>query len=100
MTSQAIIDKIVSQKKEFRRFGVNRLGLFGSVVRNEANAKSDIDVLVEFDPAKKTFRNFIGTAEFMENLTGRSVDLITKESLSPYFRPHVLKEILYVKIAA
>ena len=99
MTGQTIIDKITSQKKDLSNFGIIRLGLFGSAVRDEITKKSDIDILVEFKPSKKTFRNFMDTVEYMENLTGRPVDIVTPESLSPYIKPHILKEIVYVEIA-
>jgi predicted nucleotidyltransferase len=81
---------------DIRQFGVKRLGLFGSFVRQQQNAESDVDILVEFEPGHKTFDAFIQLASFLEEHFGRRVELITPESLSPYIGSHILKEIEYV----
>ncbi|MEI6179866.1 MAG: nucleotidyltransferase family protein [Chloroflexales bacterium] len=73
-----------------------RYGLFGSFVRNESRPDSDIDILVEFHPTKKTFDNFIQLAFYLEDVLGRPVDLITADSLSPYIGLHILQEVEYV----
>ena len=76
-------------------YGIHRFGIFGSFVRAEQNDKSDIDILVEFEPEKKSFDNFMNLAFFLEELLGRKVDLITPESLSPYIGPKILAEVEY-----
>lgn len=81
-------------------YGVYQYGLFGSFLRNEQNNESDIDIVVEFKPNKKTFDNFINLAFYLEDILGRKVDLITKESLSPYLGPHILQEVQYVSLNA
>jgi len=98
MIGQSILNQITSKKGQIRQFGVTKIGLFGSIARGEESKESDIDILVEFDPSKKTFRNFIGIANYMEKLTGRPVDIVTPQSLSPHIKPHVLKEVRYVEI--
>ena len=77
---------------EITSLGVRRLALFGSVVRNEARPDSDVDVLVEFDPARKTFDNFLALSELLERLLDHRVELVTTEALSPYIGPHILSE--------
>ncbi len=62
---------------EIRKFGVRRIGIFGSVVRNELREDSDIDIVVEFERGKGTFENFGGLVEFLERLFGREVDILT-----------------------
>jgi hypothetical protein len=99
ISTQTLFDQISAKKDVLRTFGVTRIGLFGSVVRGEASDQSDVDILVEFDPAQKTYRNFFGTATYMEELIGHPVDLVTPQALSPYIKPHVLKDIRYVEIA-
>jgi len=64
---------------EITSLGVRRLALFGSVVRNEARPDSDVDVLVEFDPARKTFDNFLALSELLERLLDHRVELVTTE---------------------
>ncbi|MBP1465750.1 nucleotidyltransferase family protein [Candidatus Chloroploca sp. M-50] len=95
-SKQEILTLLAAHEAPIRRYGVTRYGLFGSFVRNEAHAESDIDVLVEFDPAQKTFDNFIQLAWYLEDLFGRPVDLITADSLSPYLGPRILQEVEYV----
>lgn len=95
---QQIIEALKQNKNELEKFGVERVGVFGSFVREEQTKFSDIDLLVEFEKGKKTFRNFIGTADFAESILGRKVDLVTQGSLSPYIAPHIKKEIEYVQI--
>lgn len=76
-----------------RGYGVERCGLFGSFLRGEQDAESDVDILVEFADGQKSFDNFMRLAFFLEELLGRRVDLITPESLSPYIGPRILREV-------
>jgi uncharacterized protein len=80
---------------DLRRFGVMRLGVFGSFVGGQPNPDSDVDILVEFEKGKKSFDNFMGLASFLEQRIGRSVELVTPESLSPHIGPHILREVEY-----
>lgn len=81
-----------------RSYGVERLGVFGSFVRNEVSEKSDVDFLVEFTSGKKTYDNLFSLYTFLESLTERKVEVVTRESLSPYIGPYILKEVEYVSI--
>ena len=65
-TKGFILSLIQAQQNHIRAFGVKRLGLFGSFVREEQGKDSDVDVLVEFEPGHKTFDNFIHLAFFLE----------------------------------
>jgi predicted nucleotidyltransferase len=70
------------------------------VVRGDDQADSDFDVLVTFEKGKKNFRNFVAVSDFLEERLGSPVDLVTREGLSPYFGPMILKEMEYVPIAS
>lgn len=72
--------------------------MFGSFVRNTANTNSDIDLLVEFEPDKKSYDNFMELAFYLEDLLGRNVELVTSQSLSKYIGPHILKEVENVSL--
>ena len=61
---------------------------------------SDIDILVEFNPEKHTFDNFMDVSFLLEDILGRKVEVVTPEGLSPYIGPHILKEIERVPVAA
>lgn len=77
-----------------RERGIRRLAVFGSALRDDFRADSDIDLLVEFDPARiPTLFDIAGMEkELSEMLGGRKVDLRTPEDLSPYFRQRVLAQ--------
>jgi predicted nucleotidyltransferase len=80
-----------------RRHHIKRLALFGSVLREDFQAESDIDVLVEFEPGHTPGLTFFGMQNELSEIIGRPVDLNTDKCLSPYFRQDVLKEaeVLY-----
>ncbi len=93
---EAIFKMLSDQKINLSEFGVEQIGLFGSYLRNEATENSDIDLLVDLSKDRKTFRNFMALNYFLEDLFGSRVDLITKQSLSPFTGPHILKSVEYV----
>lgn len=82
-----------------RSLGVERLSLFGSVLRGTADASSDADVLVRFAPGEKSFDRFLQVADLLEARLGRRVELLTTESLSPVLGPKILAEARDVALA-
>ena len=88
---------IVKKNKTFlkERFGVKKIGVFGSMVRGEAKEESDVDVLVEFENTKKSFDNFMELSFFLEDLFWKKVDLITTSGLDKYVRPYVEREVVW-----
>lgn len=77
------------------RYGVARIGIFGSVVRDEATGASDIDILVEFREGEETFDHFMGLKFYLEDLLGRRTDLVIADTLKPRIREAVLGEVAY-----
>jgi predicted nucleotidyltransferase len=75
-----------------RRHHIRRLALFGSVLRDDFGADSDLDILVEFDEGHTPGLAFFGMEEELSALLGRKVDLNTPGFLSRYFRDEVLRE--------
>ena len=71
-----------------------------SYVRGEQRPDSDIDLLVEFEPGRKTFDAFMELSFLLEEVLQHKVELVTVESLSPYLAPHILKEVEYAPLAA
>ena len=92
------MDAITENKLAIKSFGVKSLGLFGSFVKNTYTNTSDVDILVEFVPEKKSFDNFMDLAFFLEDLFGRKVELVTTQSLSKFIGPYILKEVQNVSI--
>jgi predicted nucleotidyltransferase len=76
-------------------FGVIRLALFGSTVRDTATPNSDVDILVEFDGPATSARYF-GVQFYLEDLLGQPVDLVTEKALRPELRPFIEREALHV----
>ena len=68
-----------------RRFAVKGLSVFGSIARNEATRRSDVDVLVEFRD-KATFDLFMDLKFYLEDLLGTNVDLVTDKAMRPEIR--------------
>ena len=95
-SKQALFRLLRSHEEEIRAFGVKRLGLFGSFFRGTPGPESDVDLLVEFERGQKTFDHFIQLSFLLEGLCKRSVELVTPESLSPYLKPHITRNIEYV----
>ena len=88
-----LLDRIVQHKEEITGFGVKRLALFGSAARDEATESSDLDFLVEFD--RKTFDNYMDLKFYLEDLFGRSVDLVLADTIKPRLRDVILNEAVH-----
>ena len=95
---QQVINTLKKNSRLLKKFGVEKMGIFGSFVSGKQNNNCDVDLLVQFKKGQKNFRNFMGTADLTETLLGRSVDLLTPESLSPYIGPHIKNDAEYVQI--
>jgi predicted nucleotidyltransferase len=89
---------LVRNHDRIRLLGVRRIGVFGSVARNEAHAKSDVDFLVEFEEGYKTFDNFMDLSFLLEDELDRKIDLVTLESLSDNLKAHIIPEVEYFEI--
>ncbi|MBN2377324.1 MAG: nucleotidyltransferase family protein [Sedimentisphaerales bacterium] len=98
LNKEMILDAIGRSRARLELLGISNLGLFGSFVRGEQTEQSDVDLLVEFGADKKNFDNFMDACFFLEELFGRKVELVTAESLSPYIKPHVMKEVEYIRV--
>jgi predicted nucleotidyltransferase len=99
-TKKDLFERILFNQEKIRTYGVARLGVFGSFVKDTANEQSDVDFFIHFEPERKTFKNFMKLAEILEEITGRKIELVTPQSLSKYIGPYILKEVEYVPLAA
>ncbi len=92
-----ILNKLKISKSDLNKFGVIRIGLFGSVIRNESNNDSDVDILIDFNSDSETFENYMNTCNLLETIfKGYKLDIVTEKGLSPYIGPYILKEVEYV----
>ena len=83
-----------------RQYGVRELALFGSVLRDDFGPDSDIDVLVEFAPgAESTLIDLAGLKCDLEDLLGRTVDLVEKDTIKVFLADEILSTRLVIYVA-
>lgn len=91
-----IKDKIKQQKSYLKsNFQVEDIGVFGSVARGDNFDSSDIDLLVNFSKPIGMFK-FIGLENYLSQLLGKKVDLVTRKALKPAIKADILQEVIYV----
>ena len=96
MGKQEIIKIIRNKKPEMEsRYGVQRLGLFGSHVRGSQRKKSDIDILVTFNRDIDLF-DFLDLRKYLESQLQAKVDLVMETALKPAIGKRILSEVEYV----
>jgi len=99
-TKAEVIARIQQHQLALVELGVAQVGLFGSFVRDEAKPESDVDVLVDFQEGRKTYRALCAVGDLLEEVLGRPVEILTRAGLSPYIGPHILRTTEYVLAAA
>lgn len=92
-----ILSYFGNNKRYFmERFGVIRLGIFGSFVKGEQNAQSDIDVIIEIEEGKRNIHNFLDFKRFLEKELAIEIDLGLESSIKPLIKEEIRDEIVYV----
>ena len=76
-----------------RRCRAREVSVFGSIVRGELRADSDIDFLVDFDEARYTLLDIASMINGLEDLLGCKVDVVPRSALRKELKPYVLKEV-------
>lgn len=89
---ESILKAIQEHKAEIKKFGVKRLGLFGSFVHGKQNASSDLDFAVELEP--KTFDAYMGLKHYLEGLFDCHVDLVLFSAIKPRLKPQILRDLV------
>lgn len=96
-TRENILTILKDNKPSLSKYGVSNIGLFGSYLRNEQSPQSDIDLLVDFEPEEENFDNYMAVYDIFENLfKDEKIEIVTKNGLSKYIGPKILKDVLYV----
>jgi len=86
---------INSHRKELEdKYYVKSIAIFGSYTRNEQTSESDVDILVEF--SKPVGLLFVHLADYLEEILGVKVDLMTPEAIKPNRRKYIMEELIYV----
>lgn len=83
------------KKSNEKQLGITRLGIFGSVARQENNEDSDLDIVVEME--QPTLRRMFQLEETIKQEFGCNVDLVQmRPTLRPLFRKNILRDVIYV----
>jgi len=93
------IEKLLKRHKDElrRKYGVRKIGIFGSYLRGEAKEGSDLDILVEFEPnAGLSLLDFVELENYLSELLGVKVDLVDKSALKPRIGKQILREVSYI----
>jgi predicted nucleotidyltransferase len=90
------MNSYIEQMKEsilpiLRRYGVSKAALFGSIVKNQIQPESDIDILVQIDN-DISLLDFVGLKIELEETLNRNVDLVEYDTIKPLIRDRILKE--------
>ena len=93
--SDSIVRLAALKKASERELGITRLGIFGSVARQENNEESDLDVVVEME--QPTLRRMYQLEESIKSELGCNVDLVQmRPTLRPLLRKNILRDVIYV----
>lgn len=96
ITKDYILKTIKTHKPELIKLGVRQIGLFGSYSREKHSSTSDIDILIDFEPGKESFDNYMAVYDLIEELfKNHKVEVVTSNGLSPYIGRKILKEVIY-----
>jgi uncharacterized protein len=93
------IKQILSERKSWlcETYQITELGIFGSYARGEQTQDSDVDILIDYEQAPTLFK-LVNLRDYLKDLTGLSVDIVTKNGLKPGIRDQVLSEVIYLEM--
>ena len=97
MDATDVTRTLLAHRDVLQQFAVRELRLFGSTLRGEAGDASDIDLLVDYDPAARVgLFAFVRLQRRLSELLGRRVDLATPDALHPALREGILRQAVRV----
>ena len=93
MTRHEALRRLTRNREKLRTYSVLHIAVFGSTVRDQATVHSDVDILVEFDPARRVgLFAFVRLLDFLSDVMGTRIDLATPDALRPEMRGEILGE--------
>jgi predicted nucleotidyltransferase len=97
MNRSDAIQKLLQHADTIRGMGATALYLYGSTVRNEAQASSDLDLFIDYDPDKRfSLLDLVGIKQFLEEELSVEVDITTRSSLHPMLRTEIEQSAIRV----
>ena len=95
-TLSEIREILTKRKDELKeKYNIKNIGIFGSFIRGEQNARSDVDILVEFNKLPDIFL-LIDLEEYLKKLLHKKVDLVRKSAIRPELKDDISKEAVYI----
>ena len=95
MTSDEILDVLRRSEPVLRAKGIRHAGLFGSMARGDAGPDSDIDIMIDLDPALElTIYEYVGLKEYIADLFEGPVDVVNRNSLKPYVAKAAIRDVI------
>ena len=93
---QEIIDRLRQNEAALRARGVSHAALFGSRARGDNRPDSDIDIMIEVDPAAGIgVYEYVALKDYIAALFDRPVDVVSRDGLKPYVKPAVTTDAIY-----
>src|SRR4030042_6383052 len=96
MTKEDIKRVLVKNKRILKKYKVNKIGSFGSFATGKTKKRSDVDLLVEFEDMIDLFE-FVHLNDEIQRILKSKVDLVTPDTIKPYIKPKILKEVEWVE---
>jgi predicted nucleotidyltransferase len=96
MDRQQILAKLRENETSLRALGVSHAALFGSRARGDDRPDSDIDIMIEVDPAARIgVYEYVALKDYIAELFDGPVDVVNREGLKPYLRPAATTDAIY-----
>ncbi|MBO5367060.1 nucleotidyltransferase family protein [Methanocorpusculum sp.] len=92
---EEVLEKLRNHLPELqKRFGIETIGIFGSVARGDDSESSDVDVLYAFEEGRGDLYEYAHATEYLETLFGRNIDFVSIRWMSPHLRKYVEPEMI------
>lgn len=97
MTREDVLQVLRDHEAQLREQGVIHAALFGSLARGDAGPKSDIDIMIEFDPdAPVTMWSYVAVIRYVQSLFGRRrTDVVNRLGINKYIRPSAERDAVH-----
>ena len=90
-----IIEKLAKHLSKIEKFGVEKIGIFGSLLKGETTG--DVAILISFKENDESVHNLIDLDYFLKDTLNAEIDIVTTNALSSYLGPYILQEVEYIK---
>jgi predicted nucleotidyltransferase len=96
MNRNEVIARLKDNEAALRARGVSHAALFGSRARGDHRPDSDIDIMIEFDPAARvTLFGYVGLKTYIAGLFDGPVDIVNRDGLKPHVKPVAMTDAIY-----